>query len=883
MNNESKIKEKREVYEFLRKQDDLGLIDKSTLNKWAALGVNINPDEKKLPERVCNKPQGQLSIDPEIYEWYTHHHTYDGKHWKPKSVIFHTDEFWNWINSITLGFVTDKIWYEPFEIYKAQAEYFKNTARNPYNDDNMELRREIIMEEYAKIDCNTLYYANHYAQYKEGNSRSGKMPYNAKEHNAIIFFLLDCSYSFILGKPRQIFATTTLGIFITKKLITQENFYMKFITEDDKTGMEILDDKVKTAYGFLPLWMRPQVARDYIRGFRLGKKINKGEYALPNSRIEVLAPSKTAINGGSPQIVFVDEVGNVPDLIPMILEARPTMYVDSNQDGNLTVSRSIVAWGCVCAGTKVWDKDGNVYNIEDLPIDNGILGYNKNYRNASKEDITYWQEAKEKPCVMITTNTGRTLSCSIDHPILTDNRDWVSAACLRTGDNIIVSHNNAHDKYDFNDQEFHNEVVVRIGDLGMKPVYNLTANTTHTYIANGIVTHNTGVSANKGKNAFQSLWTNTLDFWDNKDFKSAMFVPLFFSWHARCSKDVYDAEMRSYYNGDKKDCEGMSQDEQKSIFHMHYPSVWRDMFSMASNKLIPRGIIDEGQTRIRNMAIKDKPVEGFFEPIYDYTVKYDDNVGVPYRVMGAKFVPFDDVNEDRSVISCYMLDRPEYGWKDRYYKGTDPIMTESGGSLFASAVWDAVTCRPACIMNFRRMHDHKAAFLQSLLMGIYYDTDKSPTGIPELVENNIGTNYVDFMQLLGYGRNLVYNAELQHELRGGGALWGINTKSNRKQVSVAKLSECVMTYHKNFAHDVIFRQLDTYVPIVKTTGITYEPVDKRMYKDDVLDSLAFAYICRLTYSHKLPIQLDDARAVKTAPKQRLTRDANNMLILEYRK
>jgi hypothetical protein len=738
MNNESKIQEKRDVYNFLREQDERGLIDKSTLNKWAALGVNINPDEKKLPERVCNKPQGQLSIDPEIYEWYTHHHTYDGKHWKPKSVIFHTDEFWNWINSITLGFVTDKIWYEPFEIYKAQAEYFKNTARNPYNDDNMELRREIIMEEYAKIDCNTLYYANHYAQYKEGNSRSGKMPYNAKEHNAIIFFLLDCSYSFILGKPRQIFATTTLGIFITKKLITQENFYMKFITEDDKTGMEILDDKVKTAYGFLPLWMRPQVARDYIRGFRLGKKINKGEYALPNSRIEVLAPSKTAINGGSPQIVFVDEVGNVPDLIPMILEARPTMYVDSNQDGNLTVSRSIVAWG-------------------------------------------------------------------------------------------------------------------------------------------------TGVSANKGKNAFQSLWTNTLDFWDQKDFKSAIFVPLFFSWHARCSKDVYDAEMRSYYNGDKKDCEGMSQDEQKSIFHMHYPSVWRDMFSMASNKLIPRGIIEEGQTRIRNMAIKDKPIEGFFEPIYDYTVKYDDNVGVPYRVIGAKFVPFDDVNEDRSVISCYMLDRPEYGWKDRYYKGTDPIMTESGGSLFASTVWDAVKCRPACIMNFRRMHDHKAAFLQSLLMGLYYDTEKIPTGIPELVENNIGTNYVDFMQLLGYGRNLVYNAELQHELRGGGSLWGINTKSNRKQVSVAKLSECVMTYHKNFAHDIIFRQLDTYVPIVKATGITYEPVDKRMYKDDVLDSLAFAYICRLTYSHKLPTQLDDARAVKTAPKPRLTRDANNMLVLEYRK
>lgn len=73
-------------------------------------------------------------------------------------------------------------------------------------------------------------------------------------------------------------------------------------------------------------------------------------------------------------------------------------------------------FGCVCAGTKVWDNEGNLINIEDLKPENGILGYDG--KGVSKETITYWQPPAEKECVRITTHTGRTLECSIDHPIL---------------------------------------------------------------------------------------------------------------------------------------------------------------------------------------------------------------------------------------------------------------------------------------------------------------------------------------------------------------------------------------------------------------------------------------------------------------------------------
>lgn len=78
--------------------------------------------------------------------------------------------------------------------------------------------------------------------------------------------------------------------------------------------------------------------------------------------------------------------------------------------------------GCVCKGTKVWNNKGEVVNIEDLDPSGGILGFDINNKKVSKEEITYWQPPHEKHCYRITTNKGRTLECSDDHPILIRDR-----------------------------------------------------------------------------------------------------------------------------------------------------------------------------------------------------------------------------------------------------------------------------------------------------------------------------------------------------------------------------------------------------------------------------------------------------------------------------
>lgn len=73
------------------------------------------------------------------------------------------------------------------------------------------------------------------------------------------------------------------------------------------------------------------------------------------------------------------------------------------------------------------------------------------------------------------------------------------------------------------------ESIKSIEYIGIKPVYNLTANNTHTYIANGIVTHNTGGTLKSGSDAekyFTSPESNNflaLDY-PNKTKKYGLFI-----------------------------------------------------------------------------------------------------------------------------------------------------------------------------------------------------------------------------------------------------------------------------------------------------------------------------------------------------------------------
>ena len=60
---------------------------------------------------------------------------------------------------------------------------------------------------------------------------------------------------------------------------------------------------------------------------------------------------------------------------------------------------------------------------------------------------------------------------------------------------------NRSSKIDSNYEGLRFEKIISIVPTGLKPVYNLTTSTTHTYLANGIITHNTGGSFENGRDA----------------------------------------------------------------------------------------------------------------------------------------------------------------------------------------------------------------------------------------------------------------------------------------------------------------------------------------------------------------------------------------------
>lgn len=89
--------------------------------------------------------------------------------------------------------------------------------------------------------------------------------------------------------------------------------------------------------------------------------------------------------------------------------------IPSVQEGDIAFGQ-LIAQGCVCENTKVYKANGEPVLIQDLKKEDGILGFKDG--KVSVENITHMNIPTFKPCVRITTTSGRILECSTDHPIL---------------------------------------------------------------------------------------------------------------------------------------------------------------------------------------------------------------------------------------------------------------------------------------------------------------------------------------------------------------------------------------------------------------------------------------------------------------------------------
>lgn len=172
------------------------------------------------------------------------------------------------------------------------------------------------------------------------------------------------------------------------------------------------------------------------------------------------ADNPFAAQGGRNTIMVYEEVGMHSNILECYDASVENMRLNGRKFGTaifLGTGGDMEGGGCHMAGTPVWDASGNLYNIEELPIDGGILGFNQEDQAVSKEEITYWQEPKDKPCYRVETNMGRWLQCSDDHPILyskpgnfrttkrvngkriyTKKVDWIATKDLKPGYQLAV-------------------------------------------------------------------------------------------------------------------------------------------------------------------------------------------------------------------------------------------------------------------------------------------------------------------------------------------------------------------------------------------------------------------------------------------------------------
>ena len=160
-----------------------------------------------------------------------------------------------------------------------------------------------------------------------------------------------------------------------------------------------------------------------------------------NSVIGITSKDDESKLRGSRGVLYVlEEWGSFPRLLELYNNLRPSV-----EDGD-DVFGTIIGIGCVCKGTKVLKADGTIVNIEDIKLNDKLIGYNG--VESTVENISWKQPEAYKRCVRITTEKNNYLDCSIDHPILALNKtiiDGESHTCsfylaneLKVGDTLLM-------------------------------------------------------------------------------------------------------------------------------------------------------------------------------------------------------------------------------------------------------------------------------------------------------------------------------------------------------------------------------------------------------------------------------------------------------------
>lgn len=674
------------------------------------------------------KPEQFVTREKRSYDIENGKHEYIGGKitrdiWIPyrdNNVLELEAEFVKWIDSMFPRGFSHAIENTKFNIYIQQAEDWYSAGYDITNCNNVKEQVQFCLEEKRRFEENSLYYAFKYGRLKDGSFDGGRRRIEPYRAQIFLLYLFDCGLSAIIGKMRQLGITSILGIGAAAKTMYRREFFTKYICEDDSKTRSVFEDKIKYPISETPQYLVPSSFSDQERQLKFGVKEVKGRTGGANSKIEVVPPSPTAVNSGSPQLVMIDEIGNIPVLTKMVNEARPTMFVYNPISKKIEMRRQLFMWG-----------------------------------------------------------TG--------------------------------------------------------GEMKTE--------------------------------SFETEMTAALENWKKRNFKYGI-IPVFLDAYCKpgVEGEFYESEKRNAYSKT-----GADRNTSISQFHAAYPTHIEDMFIRNVETLIPIADCNNHLERIYALKPEEQAIWGRFDPVFD-TNRPTPESDLPYAVVAVTFVP---MSEDDDPPVRLMLE-PNRKWKYRYFQGTDPINTETGHSRFASAIWDAHYCTVACQVNFR-VRDYQECYRQSLYMGLYYDTSGEFVGVPELVEANIGTDYIKYRERKGFDKNMILNKELNPMMHINGATVGISNKTNTRPRIIGNMKRMYEEYGDNIWMEEAFYQLKTFVEKPTATGVKWVASDLKRHYDDVLFSQTYSKMASDLYVEMRRYPLDTETVSKVRVRTRLVRDANGAL------
>lgn len=154
------------------------------------------------------------------------------------------------------------------------------------------------------------------------------------------------------------------------------------------------------------------------------------------------------IRGKRSNRMLYEEFGTFPKFLDVWQTALPNVQENAAAAfGQAIAFGTGGSEGCLTGNNFVFTGNGAVKLVKDLQINDTIIGYDLSKESYTEESITYLNVPTLKECVKITTNSGRTLECSIDHPIYSSTKSdynerliwqWHKAADLKKGNYVAI-------------------------------------------------------------------------------------------------------------------------------------------------------------------------------------------------------------------------------------------------------------------------------------------------------------------------------------------------------------------------------------------------------------------------------------------------------------